>query len=522
MKWLKTLASQYQHVLAAFLPMLSLLSTCVLHSSKKYFWYDELLSFSLITDTSLSRMLHALADAIDTSPPLYYIVGWLWVHVFGSTELSLRLLSSLCLCLTCAAIYAILRHLYGIWPALIGVLTVFCGSEMFVYQNSEARFYGFFLMLCALGLLLYYKVCTTATDSFVTLCLLTIIHGSIVLTHVYGFWYSGVMLAALIVRDRVFKRFRPKLYLSIALGWLLFFFWYPAFLKQIAVTQRDFWIPTPDIKALMEIYEFKIVPLAVVLIGILALKLFTKHPCSGNSPASPSQNPDEQNRAGELSFALVNVALLSVPILSWLISQTRVSIFLDRYFLPSALPWSFFIAYLLSWSLRGPGNTATAWSRSRFKLTLILVLLAGILLLYPLYTAIVLPSQRQPGVNDLRYGHTNLPIVSASSVISAGLFMVNVHYAPDTTRYFYLLDAEVASDTSSLFMDNLMSTMERYYLPAQVVNTQEFLATTSAFLILHSPEWFEARILNNPEFQVTILRKYTDAEGGLVLVQKRL
>ncbi|MFC2173065.1 glycosyltransferase family 39 protein [Acidobacteriota bacterium] len=112
------------------LPIMSLVFSCILFSGRKYFWYDELLSYYLISDDSFIHMLRALADHVDSSPPLYYMLGWAWAKIFGTSELSLRMISCLGICLSCWIIYSLLKQVYTFWPALIGVLSVFCCSNL--------------------------------------------------------------------------------------------------------------------------------------------------------------------------------------------------------------------------------------------------------------------------------------------------------------------------------------------------------------------------------------------------------
>src|SRR6478672_13132882 len=89
------LKQQYWEYLIPVFAVTSLLISCVIVSSKKFFWNDELLSFYLLNDRSLPHMLVAWSDKFNQAPPFYFIIGWLWDKVFGSTELSLRLFSSL-------------------------------------------------------------------------------------------------------------------------------------------------------------------------------------------------------------------------------------------------------------------------------------------------------------------------------------------------------------------------------------------------------------------------------------------
>ena len=56
------------------------------------FWYDEMLTASLVR-RGFTEMLAHLTD--DAHPPLYYVLAWLWINVAGSGEVGLRSLSAL-------------------------------------------------------------------------------------------------------------------------------------------------------------------------------------------------------------------------------------------------------------------------------------------------------------------------------------------------------------------------------------------------------------------------------------------
>jgi uncharacterized membrane protein len=51
-------------------------------------WYDEAVTAQLLR-MDLSGLLHAIGDS-ESSPPLYYVLAWLWTHVFGTGEVGLR------------------------------------------------------------------------------------------------------------------------------------------------------------------------------------------------------------------------------------------------------------------------------------------------------------------------------------------------------------------------------------------------------------------------------------------------
>ena len=63
------------------------------------FWYDEAVTASL-APLPFDELVRALPDS-ETAPPLYYVLVWIWAHVFGSSDLALRSLSALVGTLVC-------------------------------------------------------------------------------------------------------------------------------------------------------------------------------------------------------------------------------------------------------------------------------------------------------------------------------------------------------------------------------------------------------------------------------------
>ncbi|MDX6646594.1 MAG: mannosyltransferase [Miltoncostaeaceae bacterium] len=56
-------------------------------------WYDETVTAGLVR-MDLFDMLGRIPDS-ESTPPLYYVIAWLWAKVFGTGEVGLRSLSAL-------------------------------------------------------------------------------------------------------------------------------------------------------------------------------------------------------------------------------------------------------------------------------------------------------------------------------------------------------------------------------------------------------------------------------------------
>ena len=57
------------------------------------YWFDEAQAAHEL-HLSLGSMLSSMV-AVETAPPLYFVLGWVWAHLFGAGEVALRSLSAL-------------------------------------------------------------------------------------------------------------------------------------------------------------------------------------------------------------------------------------------------------------------------------------------------------------------------------------------------------------------------------------------------------------------------------------------
>src|SRR5687768_17500947 len=99
----------------------AVLGASLIFSAKKPLWYDEIFSWNLISDSSVSHMLGAMRDGAEAAPPLYHFIARGWAAVFGNGASSLRLLSALCICAAILVLWRLLRSAYGIWASAIEI-----------------------------------------------------------------------------------------------------------------------------------------------------------------------------------------------------------------------------------------------------------------------------------------------------------------------------------------------------------------------------------------------------------------
>lgn len=521
-------------VVVLLLSIASLLASSIFISENKYFWNDELYSWYLISDSSFSGMWAAFHDKINNTPPLYFVLGWLWARPFGASELSLRLFSSLGFIVALVVTWITLRRVYGFWPTCMGALVVFLTSGIVLEQNAEARMYGLFLALGALSVYQFIHLIGVRRLEFKHLAGVTVLHAAIVNTHLFGPFYSAAIFAAFVLVDVNRKALRKRLYAAFVISWATFLLYLPAFLVQSDAGNPRAWIPVPTVSDFLELVglmsrSFADVRMITVLIGLLVLIYFMR----GGSLRM-------RLVPGERHLLLVALALMAVPVVTFLISRTVKPIFWDRYLVPSVLSYAIGIAHLTSVYIpssvslvrgRQPGELARSRIHHMGLFSLIALLL--LFLVNPLVYASKYRGKVLPGSMDNAFGYDHLPTV----VQTSGAFLQRHHYSPVRERYYFILDEEAAtSDSSGAFGIQEHKHMEAYRrtypdgVGKNIVRSDVFLSMTDSFLVndyaeftavcpsrvvglvsasewnrLHCPQWVEKRLLNNSEYEVTHL-----------------
>lgn len=520
------------------LAVMSLLISCRIISSQKFFWNDELYSYYLLSEHHFHQMLMAFHDKINNTPFLYFLTGWLWAKLFGASEISLRMFSSLGMCVGLILIWITLRRTYPFRAVAIGVLAVFGTSEIILSQNAEARMYGLFLAVCAAAFLLYDLLSSTNKPSRTLLLINGLIHVAIIHTHLFGAFYSAAFLLALFLSDRYKGRFRPGVYLSIALNWTSIIFYIPSFMIQADAGNPRTWLPMPVIKDLFHFLNitsssFVLLPVLVgmALLSILFLWIFK---LSGK-PASKQAGTNSFIYPAEVHHLILACLFVLVPVFMWVVSVTIKPVFNDRYMIPTAISWCILITSLFS--LISRRVSVLNGHKLKFGLEAAgTILLAGVLIAfiyYPIHYSQKTNKRSIPGTEDTKHGYEDLPVV----VQISSLYLERVHYSPHSNRYFFILDWEAASSRHS----GLFSPQEYKHLDAykrnypqihgdKVVLSTEFLKKYNKFLVLdymdytkkcplqvagldkvrqwedlHCPQWVETRLLNNEAYKVTFL-----------------
>jgi hypothetical protein len=511
---------------------------------------DEIFTWKEVSDRSLWHLYWAIQHGADGGQPLFYTTAWLWAKLFGAGALTLRLYSSVSMCAALLVAWTMMRRFYGLWATAFGVLLFWGTSGLLLEQNVEARFYGLYLLVTAVTCDLYTRLVSRVEPSRLLLVGTFLSQAALVLTHVLGLIYSGLILLALIIVDAAKRRFRFTIYLVYAAGWFALLLWLPAIRASMAAGKPHGWIFMPSLTDLRTGYlfadslqwmklfkrhsmeagfqivsrtaEFVIyVPLAVVFLACL-----WRVKKAGWRVVSEPRG----------SLLLLGYVLLFAPVALFALSHLVTPVYVSRYFLPSGIG----LAIVLAASADALGADRAG------KRHVIWPAVTVFLVISPVVTvcAVGSPSNYRGYLDVSRLQRVvpqDVPVVAAWQEDFAKVMRL----AQDPqAHYYFLLDwpAALVGPRSFVLDYHLMSAYrDSGYYGRNIQESQQFLCAHSQFLVLDAPNastldagssdtpemrkpnWFDVRIRTNPAFEWTVIDSFdaTEVTRKLIMVHRR-
>lgn len=117
------------------------------------FWYDEW-DTAYMTQLSFDGMLDRLH--VELSPPIYFVVTWLWAIPFGDSEFSLRAVSAIAGIVLVPVLYLAAKELVNRRAGLI-VAWLAAINPVLVWYSQEARSYSLMILLTAVSFLFFVR-----------------------------------------------------------------------------------------------------------------------------------------------------------------------------------------------------------------------------------------------------------------------------------------------------------------------------------------------------------------------------
>jgi len=116
------------------------------------FWLDEAATVDLVR-RGFGDMLDGVASG-ESTPPLYYVLAWLWAKLAGTGEVGMRSLPALFGTATIVVAYGLAARIAGSRAGLIAA-AVCAANPFLVWYSQEARAYALLVLLTAAGVLVF-------------------------------------------------------------------------------------------------------------------------------------------------------------------------------------------------------------------------------------------------------------------------------------------------------------------------------------------------------------------------------
>ena len=514
--------------------LISLILSCVLWSAHKQAWMDELLTWKEVSDPSLWHLYYAIQHGADGGMPVFYTTAWLWAKAFGAGVLTLRLYSCITMCGALLVTWSTIRRFYGRWSTAFGVLAFWGTSGLLLDQNAEARFYGLFMLTVAVAVDVYARLAMQPPPNSRLLVLSFLSQAALVLTHVLGLLYGGLILLALIVSDAKRRCFRPRVYLSHVAGWLALLVWVPAIRASMAAGKPHVWMVMPTFKFLVVTYIFEVfgpwfellrhqphqatfqlvrqatewgILISLALIFLLGLRGLVK----------PGQRSGSAPRKALL---LVAYLLLSMPVVLFVLSHLINPIFHPRYLLPCGIG----VAIILADFADRLGADSSASSRLVWRS------IVWFFVVSPVAMALSLPPvAASPEYLDVQQVDHVVPPNAAVVVGWQQDFSKLMRFSlTPQTRYYFLLDwpAAVAGPRPFVLDYHLMRAYrDNGYYSRNIQDSHGFLCSHPDFLVLDAEQhsWFDLTIRRMPQFEWKVIDSFDalDPKRTLITVHRR-
>lgn len=207
----------------------------------------------------LPDMLRTIAA--DVHPPLYFLLMWPWVRVFGDSEWALRGLPLVLHWLAIAAVYAAASRVLPRHATWLAALAYAC-APLAVLSAELVRMYSLLGLLAALSIPAWRDV--ARKPGMRPLAIWALIHAAGTFTHLWWFcWMAGQALAAGVFFRAAWRRWAAAFAAGVLPYALL---WGPALFRQIGRSgDAAAWIEPPK--------AGQILPLLFLLLGPLLLAL---------------------------------------------------------------------------------------------------------------------------------------------------------------------------------------------------------------------------------------------------------
>jgi len=302
------------------------------------FWYDELCTWIVARQPTVSAMYDALRHAADSNPPVFYLIERLSASLIKNEHIAFRLpsIAGFAIVLWCVFLVAKRRS-----NGTVGLVctTAILMTTLYEPYATEARPYSLVAACIAFGLVCYQRAPATRW-----MLLLGISLALAEALHYYAIFSIAPFCAAEGAILLKTKQFRWKVWLALACSFLPLAVFWPLLMQFKAAFGAHMWSP-PALGNITPIYGWFFhtgaaigIGIAAALSAVLVLALLSP----GTAPDPAAEPPSH-----ELVLALVFLAL---PFIGFAGTKIGHGIMVNRYVLPGVLGMAMACGYLLQWS----------------------------------------------------------------------------------------------------------------------------------------------------------------------------
>jgi|GEM_PF-801776 len=310
----------------------------VVAAATKPFWYDEVMTFIVARQTTVPRIWSALGKAVDGQAPGFYLVERLFASMVSYQEVAFRLPLILGFCLTTACLFLFVRRRFG-GACALACAAISLTTSLFHFYATEARPYSLVVACVSMALLCYQR----APAPGWMLLMGSMFAVSLTLSYYAVFALVPFALAEFALFLSV-RQLRWPVWLALACGTApLAFFW--PLLAQNKKYYGALPFATPNLSAILHIYgsifgtspSWGVAIVAAISFFIVAIIVFP----NGNKAGTESQTNSSLHE-----YVLV-LALLGLPLISYLLAKIMHAGLSERYVLSTALGVPLAVAHIL-------------------------------------------------------------------------------------------------------------------------------------------------------------------------------
>ncbi len=452
---------------------------CFRLTAGKLLGEDEMLGWMLLHDASWQHMIFSWKHGADGGGSLFYLTGRVWFKIFGATQLSFRLYSASCFALAFAIIWKAARRFYPVRTVAFAVATTWFFSSVLIQHMAEGRFYGLFMAAAAAVTYIIIASAEERRSGRLVIATIFVANSALVTSHILGIAYSGCLLVAMMLIDRLHHVRRPWLYLATIASWLWLIPSREAIVASALVGKPHFWIVQPNLSGLLLMYgggSRRTIILLTALVTVAVVRiLFSRRRAELVSTIHE-----------RMPILIVASAYLSVPILFYIKGFFGTPLCTGRYMQPVEIGIFFLMAEVTY-------QMDSGWSRMR-RYRAIAMAAAFFCVLAVVLHYDLLPTrslQRKDYTAALtRSLPVNVPVICEDAYTFPELMSEE---SSSAVKYMYLLDWQYAVSLSAPKIEvseyHLMDNWKKVgYFSDRIAYRSSFLASHPYFLVLHSKE----------------------------------